>query len=362
MENQDLPKVYQSGNVWQKKVYRHLAEYVKEKGVRNYGRSKGITRNGKSIEGSYYAHLLCEKDGFLNFISESIFRKALKRFDEHKAGDKERILSNTASSQAYCFNLFIFLDENMELADELFSALLAKEVKVQHIIPEFTPGKNENLIGFEFDSEIIDETIGDQGPNRGTDADVAVFYTDTNNQKGLILIEFKFIEAEFSVCTSYRTNQRNHPVCDSTLFYTHLVDNQAGPLKNGIRCGYKKYKNWPLTQASQLLDIKIIQSLAGCPFKYGLNQLWRNILLAERVSSARGCSEAHFWVFSPQSNDPFLWKNGETEKQLREILTEKGTNAFRKIYLESVLEKIEILIAGKSMQSEFREILRKYRV
>ncbi len=328
MENLYSPKIYQSGNIWQNRVYRHLSEYLKEKGVRNFGRSKGIIRNGKRIEGSYYAHLLREEDGYLNFISTSIFRKALKRFDEHKAGDKERILSNTASSQAYCFNLFLFLDENRKLANQLFSTLLDQEVTVRHIIPEFTPGKNANLPGFEFDKEIIDETIGDQGPNRGTDADVAVFYTDTHNQKGLI-----------------------------------LIDNHAGQSESGIRCGYKKkYKNWPLTQDSKLLDIKRIQSLTGCPFRFGLNQLWRNILLAERVSAARGCSEAHFWVFSPQSNDPFLWKNGETEIQLRVILTEKGINAFRKIYLEAVLEKIEILIAGESMQSEFREILRKYRV
>lgn len=250
MENKASPKVYQPGNAWQNRVYRHMSEYLKEKGVRNFGRSKSITRDGQLIEGSYYAHLLQQDEGYLNFISESIFHKTLNRFDEHKAGDKERILSNTASSQAYCFNLFLFLDENRELADELFSALLDKKVTIQHIIPEFTPGKNENLFGFELDKEFVDETIGDQGANQGTDADVAIFYTDSNNQKGLILIEFKFIEAEFSVCTSYRTNKRNRPVCDSALFYAQLADEQSGQAGNGIRCGYKKYKNWPLTQAS----------------------------------------------------------------------------------------------------------------
>jgi hypothetical protein len=191
-----------------------------------------INNYGKSRNGACYKHLLTAEQAKYNFITEAIWAATIKRFNSHKAGDLNRILTNTAASQAYCFNLVIYLEQHLYLADKLFSYLLGKEVVVRHIEPEFTPNQND-LAGFERND---DESIGDQNVYSGTDSDIAVFYNYNNNRKGMLLIEFKFIEDEFSVCTSYAIKAINE-ICRTERFYSDMVS-----CKNAL-CGYNKYLN-----------------------------------------------------------------------------------------------------------------------
>ena len=109
-----------------------------------------------------------------NFLNEpSILSEVEKRFEHHKAGDLNRVLTNTLSSQACCFNLFVPLKLDLLLASQLFSILLGKVINIEHIEIEFTPKQINSLKDFEL---IVDESIGDQSTLGGTDADVAVFY------------------------------------------------------------------------------------------------------------------------------------------------------------------------------------------
>lgn len=164
------PTVYQTGNPWQKRVYQHMADYL---AAIPEIKSFGVSKNGNS-----YLHLLCEEDAEYNFLSQEIFEETKKRFDDHKAGDLHRVLTNTAASQNYCFNLVIYLDQHRDLANALFSKLLGKEVKVIELVPEFTP--NERFGNPELpDPESEDESIGDQSKYGGTDADIGVFNTGT---------------------------------------------------------------------------------------------------------------------------------------------------------------------------------------
>ena len=82
---------------------------------------------------------------------------------------------------------------------------LEKTVDIEDIIIEFTPSQ--------------DESIGDQSKFGGTDADIAIFYNDSESKKGVILIEFKYIENEFSICTSYKNKKYIRKVCDSITFH-----------------------------------------------------------------------------------------------------------------------------------------------
>ena len=169
-------------------------------------------------------------------------------------------------------------------------------MQVRHLEPEFTPKKCDSVVGFE---RIGDESIGDQSANHGTDSDIAVFYTYDGGKKGLLLTEFKFIKAEFSTCSSYRSKEKIKQVCNSPSFYPDLIEQKQN--KNGhYLCGYNKYLNWDLTKKSKVLDIQKMKTSTACPFRFGLNQLWRNMLLAEKVSAARNCDEFSFWVFSPR--------------------------------------------------------------
>ncbi len=334
-------EIYQTGNPWQKKVYKKMALFLEEK--------KGVNLFGKSRNGNTYKHLLTNEQSNLNFVTEQIHKATIERFSQHKAGDLQRILTNTAASQPYCFNLIIYLQQHLELADKLFSKLLDKQVKVHHLEPEFTPNMCDKIKGFERSN---DESIGDQNPKigSGTDADIAVFYTYDNNKKGVVLIEFKFIEAEFSVCSSYAKKMQIKSVCNNENYYNELVNNLEIESSKNFLCGYTRYNNWEFTEKSKMLDVAKIKSLSGCPFRFGLNQLWRNILLVERVAETRECDEFSFWVFSPLQNDKYLWKAEEfnnTEKQFRNILTDKGNKHFKKIYLEDIFDVLRNIVSSK---------------
>jgi len=327
------PTIYTIGNLWQKKVYKKMADYLST--------IPEIKVFGKSANGNVYKHLLILEQSNFNFITEDIYRLTRERFNHHKAGDLNRVLTNTAASQPYCFNLVIYLQLHLSLADKLFSILLEKNVKVQHIEPEFTP--NQCVVhGFD---RTDDESIGDQMGKIGTDSDIAVFYTYDNNKKGVLLIEFKFIESEFSICSSYSEKKKIKSICDSDNYYFDLIEPIMKNQSNKTLCGYTQYFNWQLTNESSGLDIQNIKCLNACPFRFGLNQLWRNMLLSRQVANARNCNEFGFWVFSPKGNDAYLWKNGTTEKQFREILTEEGQKYFRVVHLETILDKLHNLIS-----------------
>ncbi|CAG0940256.1 hypothetical protein BROC_00958 [Candidatus Brocadiaceae bacterium] len=334
------PGLYQIGNDWQKKVYNHMSAYLQSKGIKDFGKSQ----NGNS-----YMHLLPKDkaDAGMNFITHEIYRDTINRFLQHKAGDIERIKSNTCSSQAYCFNLFAYLFSHIGLANSVFSFLIGKQIDIQHIELEFTPNKRV-WNGFPL---IEDESIGDQSEKSGTDADVALFYEYDKDKKGVLLIEFKFIEGEFSTCSSYRSGKVGlRGVCDTHSFFRELIEN-GKKTEKGFLCGYKKYNNWRLTSTSQSLDILKVKNSLSCPFIGGCNQLWRNMLLAEQVAKSRECNEWGFWVLSPKYNERFLWRDGNTEIELlfRSILTPLGNAVFRKIHLEDVFQQLNVFAEADNL-------------
>jgi hypothetical protein len=344
------PQIYKIGNPWQKKVYIHMAEYIQKKGIVKFGVSKN---------GNQYKHLLTKEDAHINFITKDILDATKKRFNKHKAGDINRILTNTAASQTYCFNLVIFLQQNLILANRLFSDLLNKNIEIQHLEPEFTPNECD-IPGFE---RTTDESIGDQNHDKGigTDSDIAVFYTYENNKKGVLLIEFKFIEPEFSVCSSF-TKKKIKNICFSPNYYSKFIQAKETDKNLNFLCGYNKYYNWDLTTNSKVVNIEKIKSMLACPFRNGLNQLWRNYLLSEQVALARNCDEFGFWVFTPIENDKYLWKKGKTEKEFREILTKQGNEHFRKIYLETILDKFKEYVNESNQKEWLSEMNIKYRI
>lgn len=337
-------ETYQKGNIWQNNRYSFMAQYNKTNGITSFGNAK---KNG-----NYYHHIIdSEKnDPTYNLLGEQkILDEVEKRF-KTKAGDKKRVLTNTVASQPCCFNLFAPLKfkENSDLTNKLFSNLLGKTVTVENIIIEFTPDKIES--------------IGDQSKFGGTDADIAVFYSDSENRDGIILIEFKYIENEFSTCTSYRNKSQIRDVCDSQNFHN---DKFGENITNGNQkpdCGYLKYDNWKLTEESAIFSLKKIKKSNCCPFKFSLNQLWRNMLLAEKIAKKRTLSEFHFWVLYPKQNT-FLWKNHkqDIENNFRNIMTSKGNLAFRLLDIErDFIETLETENTNKWTENWVKNFRKKY--
>lgn len=274
----DRALIYRGGSAFQRWAYEHAAEYFNTRGVRRYGRSKN---------GNPYAHLLHPDDVRLNFLSASIADAVGARFDSHKAGDRARTETNTVASQFCCFNLFVPLALDLPLASDVFSQWMDRAVAIDHIELEFTPNHLAHLAGYEL--ELGDESLGDQSGSSGTDADVAIFYR-SGTERGVLLIEFKYIEAEFSMCSSYNADNRARkallrPVCDSPRFVPMVMT--SNPEREQALCGYSRYRNWVLTQQSSLLEWEKSANLPRCAFAGSGQQLWRNLLLAENLARQR---------------------------------------------------------------------------
>jgi ketopantoate reductase len=91
---------YQEGiNNWRDNRYSFMSEMNIKAGITNFGKTKN---------GNKYKHLIqLDKKNNYNFLGEEeILRQVLERFDNGKAGDLVRVLTNTLASQACCFNLF----------------------------------------------------------------------------------------------------------------------------------------------------------------------------------------------------------------------------------------------------------------
>lgn len=314
-----------------------------------YLETRGINRFGRSRNGNSYRHLLVEEDAIHNFLGdERILEEVERRYGSHKAGDLSRTKTNTVASTPLCFNLFAPLKRNRRLASELFSTLLARRVEVAHVEIEFTPNRCDDVDGFERRGD-ADETIGDQRGDTGTDADTAVFYRDGAGKRGVILIEVKYIEAEFSRCTSYARKPDIRSSCDANDFHRSLIAPHLKKPAARPKCGYLKFENWALTAGSELIASAKVASATGCPFKGSLNQLWRNMLLVERVRAARALDDVHFWVLAPAKvgENQALWADGgrDVEDAFRALFTPAGLSAFRRLELRrDVLASLRPLV------------------
>lgn len=333
-------------NAYRDERYRHISQTNRLNKSIKYGQ----TKNGNS-----YFHLLeyNEKDA-TNLLDDVFILNEVNTRFQSKAGDKKRVLTNMLASQACCFNLFAPLkkEENKNLRNDLFSKLLKKKVTVSSIEIEFTP--------------TIEESIGDQSTFRGTDSDLAVSYETEQGKKGIILMEFKYIEDKFSVCSSYRTKNGKlkdgvekvniRPTCNNPGF----LDNHLKSDKND--CGYKRFENWDLTKNSKVLNYEAIKNAPSCPFRFSLNQLWRNMLLAEKTAMINKMDEFHFWVLSPNKNTK-LWNNHSEDiySEFSKILTDQGKLAFRKLDIEEdFINTLESSIKDKNNKHWMQKFRDKY--
>ncbi len=292
-----------------------------------------------------YAHLLDPADSELNFLSPTIAKALAQRFGSHKAGDQRRAETNTVASQPCCFNLFVPLAQDLELASHVFTDLMGSAVEVDHIELEFTPNRLKGIRGYDLGER--DESLGDQSGNVGTDADGAVFY-QVGSERGVLLIEFKYIESEFSRCGTYHSSNAERkrlvrPSCDSPDFVRVVTapqrDTRGAPL-----CGYAKYANWDLTQKSRVFDWIAISAAERCPFRGSTQQLWRNLLLAENVARQRGLQRFDFWVVSPTGNHALWQEHGRlVDDDVRVLL--QDPSKFARVTVERMLAAIEARLA-----------------
>lgn len=203
-----------------------------------------------------------------------IYRPIRDRFLEHQKKFKfksHRFIGHMASSQAACANLFLPILEDPIVAVQILSVV---KPDIRRVAIEYLDS------GYRI--EFWDEPgnmLNDHNKVAGTDSDIAIAYYDKQDNLNLWLIEHKLTEKEFTTCGGYRSKGNKAK---------HRCDSIPDILRDANLCYYHsvcKYRYWPITLGSSLF--RQIREMDGeCPFKGGLNQLWRNQLLGLAVENS----------------------------------------------------------------------------
>lgn len=192
--------------------------------------------------------------------------------DEKYAYKIHEFAYHAVSSQTACVNLFmpILLSED---ANDILPRITGCPSDFKRIARE------ELFQGFCFEYWGQDICRGkgllnDHSNFAGTDADVAIAYYDTDDRLCLWLIEHKLSEKDFTPCGAYKSDANKHKANCITCDLAALAENPQ-------LCHYHSigFRYWELLKSR----IEVYSGRAhgkGCPFRGGLNQLWRNQMLA----------------------------------------------------------------------------------
>jgi hypothetical protein len=311
-------------------MYMHLinwkweVKFIKEQGVYKY--------KGQEIE---YDAIL-PKSVHKNYLL--IYPEVLTDLLNHRKKHYFKLhlhFNHMASSQAANVNLFLPILLHPNTNDILkkirpgFSRL-AKEELYNGFRIEFWGGKTTEETGL----------LGDHNARSGTDSDIAIAYYNNENELCLWLIEHKLTEKEFTTCGGYKSKDRDKSIhiCEKSFLEI---------LKNKHLCfyhGFKKNEYWNLTEANQSV-FKNHGKYQSCPFRGGMNQLWRNQLLGLALENAGTYKRVHFSVVHHPGNTALKTTIGQY----------KDLTDYNPVF--SVITSAEILNAADKFGDE---ILRKW--
>lgn len=218
--------------------------------------------------------------------------RKIRKFEFHRFFEAGHV----ASSQAACFNLFLPIMISDHAAEVL--ACVKPDMK------KIDDSRLDHGFCFEYwrEEPLYAESsykglLNDHSKIYGTDADFAVSYIDKDEKKCLWLIEHKLTETEFTRCNVYHNSKHSEEraVCDGLTF--------AELINEPNKCYYtwkRHFAYWSHT--TQELFPFVDANKKGCPFKDGMCQLWRNVLLAEEARKTYGYDKMFFSVAKPEGN------------------------------------------------------------
>ena len=273
-------------NSFQERMYIHLIEWkwkhvTTERGAYNY--------KGKSYE---YDAILPKSD---HESFPIIYPPALSDLKKLKAKFDFKFhehFNHMASSQAANANLFLPILLHPK-ANDIFKQL----------IPNFSRLATDELYkGFRIEfwdgnSNLEKGILKDHSAIAGTDSDIAIAYYNTADELCLWLVEHKLTEAEFTVCGGYKSKGRNpkRHLCEKSF---------SAIIRNKELCYYhdgSKFEYWNITEANQSFFVNQAKHIS-CPFKEGMNQLWRNQLLGFAIEKQGKYKHVHFSVVHHHDN------------------------------------------------------------
>ena len=256
---------------FKQKVYSYLINYKKEelKIV-----EKGISNFGVEHDCLFPKPVCDEKIPVMIYrdimpIVEEI-QKSKFAYKPHRAAS-----SHVASSQTACLNLFVPILES-EYADQILKQSGVAPKGFDHI------DRSQLRKGYCFEYWESSKArpkglVGDHSHAAGTDSDVAIAYINKAGKKCLWLIEHKLTERDFTTCGGYRSkgiSPAEKDCCNSCGINDLLKDHD--------KCYYHKhchYLYWDIMDKHASFFSGKYEG-EGCPFRGGMNQLWRNQMLA----------------------------------------------------------------------------------
>lgn len=177
--------------------------------------------------------------------------------------------NHMASSQAANINLFLpillspnansYLRQLKPDFKELATGELYKGFRI-----EYWDGNSDSEKGL----------LGDHNARSGTDSDLAIAYYNYDNELCLWLIEHKLTETEFTECGAYKSKGRDKKKHICSKSFSEIVINMSLCYYHDVR----KNNYWRITKDHKSF-FKNHSNFSSCPFRSGINQLWRNQLL-----------------------------------------------------------------------------------
>ena len=305
--------IIQTYTVFESNIKKSLTDYKNEKITNKKGCFRGIHNEMVLPDSEHQETPAMLYDGIIETWKE--IQNSEFKYKPHIYSFK-----HIASSQTACVNLFI----------PILTCSKANEIlKNSNIAPDdFDHIDKDSLYkGFQFEFG-----VGDLLENKSgvvTDADVAIAYINKNGEKCLWLIEHKLTEKDFTHCGGYKSahkSKKGNPAENSSknkCYYENCTGCTLEEILNKPSLCYyhavSKYKYWKIMKeygGREFFSGKYEKK--ECPFRSGMNQLWRNQLLAlalENIPNTYGYKHVCFSVVKHPDN-PSLNKSIENYRKL----------------------------------------------
>jgi hypothetical protein len=212
-----------------------------------------------------------------NGVSPLVFKGIADTLQVHRSKNDFRThlhFYHMASSQAANINLFLPIlhrpaaDRILRAIKPDFASLATKELDNGYCI-EFWGGNFQN----SSNNSVNAGHLGDKAKTSGTDSDIAIAYHNHAGELCLWLIEHKLTEKEFTDCGGFKSRGRK-PRHDCSKSFSDILKNKSTCYYHDVR----KFKYWVLTDEHRGFFMNH-EAHSKCPFRGGMNQLWRNQLL-----------------------------------------------------------------------------------
>ena len=274
-------------SAFQRQMYVHLI---------NWKWGQGIKQPGCWKEHLYDAILPDES-------MPHIYKPVLTHLAAHRQRNPFRIHSHfyhMASSQAANINLFLPILHHPQAAAILTGIPAAPKDFASLETDELDHGYCLEYWGGNFNEQKSGKgVLGDKSTQAGTDSDIAIAYRNHDQELCLWLIEHKLVENEFTTCGGFKSAGRKDKARhDCTKSFSQiLADKQT--------CYYHdkcSYNYWDISDRHRSFFVNHAKH-AQCPFQGGMNQLWRNQLLALALEEqGEPFKHAHFSVVHHPKN------------------------------------------------------------